>query len=61
VVRGTWARLVFETRGREEEFSFFSGSAIAAAEATGVHRRQGKKHPTNERRKERARRRREAW
>ena len=61
VVRGTWARLVFETRGGEEEFSFFSGSAIAAAEAAGVHRRQGKKRPANERRKERARRRREAW
>jgi hypothetical protein len=61
VVRGTWARLVFETRGGKEEFSFFSGSAIAAKEAAGVHRRQGKKSPANKRRKERARRRREAW
>ncbi len=59
MARGTWARLVFETRGWEEEFSFLSGSTIAATEAAGAHCRQGTKRPANKRRKGRARRRRE--
>ena len=70
VARGTWARLIFETKGGEEELSFScrvqAGAATskAANEATAAPRaskKQGKKRPANERRRQRARRRRQAW
>ncbi len=70
VARGTWARLIFETKGGEEELSFscrvLAGAATskAANEATAAPRaskKQGKKRPANKRRRERARRRRQAW
>ncbi len=64
--RGTWARLIFETKGGEEELSFScrvqAGAATtkAANKATAAPRaskKHGKKRPANERRRERARRR----
>jgi len=69
VARGIWAKLIFETRGGEEQFSFHcspqpAGAATAAATraAAGAPCRQGKKkRPPNQRRRERAKRRREAW
>jgi len=67
VARGIWAKLIFETRGGEEQYSFFcspkpGAAAVARRAAAGDSHRQGrKKRPPNQRRRERARRRREAW
>jgi hypothetical protein len=68
VAKGIWAKLVFETRGGKEEYSFFcspqpgAAATAAATTAAGSSPRQGrKKRPPNKRRRERARRRREAW
>jgi hypothetical protein len=70
VAKGIRAKLVFETRGGEEEYSFFCSpqpeaatTAAATTAAAGCSHRQGKKkkRPPNKRRRERARRRWEAW
>jgi hypothetical protein len=70
VARGTWASLIFETKGAEEELSFLcrvqAGAATkraadGARAATGASNKQGEKHPADKRKKERARRRRQAW
>ena len=65
VARGIWAKLVFETRGGGEEYSFFCSPQPRATAATTAarssHRQGRKKRPPNKRRRERARRRREAW
>jgi hypothetical protein len=70
VAKGIRAKLVFETRGGEEEYSFFCSpqpeaatTAAAITAAAGCSHRQGKKkkRPPNKRRRERARRRWEAW
>jgi len=70
VAKGIRAKLIFETRGGEEEYSFFCSpqpeaatTAAATTAAAGGSHRQGKKkkRPPNKRRRERARRRWEAW
>jgi hypothetical protein len=64
VARGPWAGLIFETKVGEEELSFScrvqAGAATlkAATAAPRASKKQGKKRPANERRRERARRRR---
>jgi hypothetical protein len=53
---GTWARLCFETKRREEELSISCcvGAAMSRA-ATGGAKKQGAKLPANERRREQVR------
>jgi hypothetical protein len=70
VAKGIRVKLVFETRGGEEEYSFFCSPQLEAATTAaattaeaGCSHRQGKKkkRPPNKRRRERARKRWEAW
>jgi len=64
VARGTWAKLILETRGGEEEINFFCSpqpGAAATQAAEAFHKQAKKKCPANKRRRERAKRRREAW
>ncbi len=64
VERRIWVKLVFETRGGDEEYSFFCSpqpGATAATTAAGrSHRKGRKKCPPNKRQREQARMRREA-
>jgi hypothetical protein len=61
-VRGTWARLCFETNGGEEELSISCRvGASTSGTATKAAKMQGAKRPANERRREQGRRRRKAW
>ncbi len=54
--------MCFETKGGEEELSFSCRvGASTSRTPTEAAKKQGAKHPANERRKERARRRRKAW
>ena len=59
VARGVWVKLVLEAKGGSESDTLHCSSS-AAATAAGS-RRQGRKRPANERRKERQRLRWRAW
>ncbi len=65
VVEGRWARFTLETMDGEEEFSFNcsnrSAAATALSPATPTVCRHARKRPPNKRRREKERRRWEAW
>jgi hypothetical protein len=62
VARGVWVKLVLEAKGGSESGTLHCSSSAAATAATAAgSRRQGRKRPANERRKERQRLRWRAW